>query len=131
MPERAMEGNVADAKQFSTAAIASLATGVLLCKFREMHDAAEFMMGHPIWTHHFASKALNQKIRAAIVAQFPEMPTHLEGVTRENYLERVAELEAKFGKTLTVAAGTGETAMSPFDGIPERLHDETIAGVAP
>lgn len=120
-----------ETKQFSTAAIASLSTGVLLCKFDEMQQAAEFLMGHPIWTHHFADHNLNQKIKATIVAQFPDMPTKLDGVTAENYLERVTELEAKFGKTLEVAADTGETAMSPFDGIPEHLRDETIVMVSP
>ncbi len=115
-----------ETKQFPTAVIASLSTGILLCDFNAMHEAAEFVMGHPIWTHHFASKELTQKMRKAVIAQHPDMPTALDGVTKENYKQHVEALEAKFGSTLPILGGDGRTAMSPLDGIPDHLKDSTI-----
>lgn len=42
-----------ETRDFPTAVIASLSSGVLLCEFTDMHEAAEYLMGHPIWTHQF------------------------------------------------------------------------------
>lgn len=50
-------------RQFPTEVIASIATGVLLCKFGDLHEAAEYLMGHPIWTHYFASKELSSAMK--------------------------------------------------------------------
>jgi hypothetical protein len=115
-----------ETRDFPTAVIASLSTGILLCKFGDMHDAAEYLMGHSIWTHHFADKMLNEEIKRAIAEQCPGMPTWIEGVTHDNYLEKVAELEVDLGKTVKIRKGGGLTAMLPTDGIPDHLKDNTI-----
>lgn len=113
-----------DTREFSTAAIASVATGYLLCTFSEMQEAAEFLMGHPIWTHHFADKELVNEMRDAIARQCPAMPTRGEvdgTITKDNYKERLAEIEAHIGKTVKITKGAGLTAMLPTDGIPEHV----------
>lgn len=115
-----------ETRDFPTAVIASLATGVLLCQFGDMHEAAEYLMGHPIWTHHFADAMLTSEMKRTIVEQCPDMPVKLEGVTNDNYLQKVVELEAKIGKTVKIRKGSGLTAMLPTDGIPDHLKDETI-----
>lgn len=111
--------NTVETRDFPTAVIASLSSGTLLCKFVDMHEAAEFLMGHPIWTHHFANKELWQKMQATILEQCPGMPTEIDGATKDNYLEKVAALEAKIGKVVRIRRGTGATAMHPLEGIPE------------
>lgn len=116
-----------ETREFPTAVIASISTDVLLCKFGDMHEAAEYLMGHPIWTHHFASKELNDEMRRTIAEQCPGMPTEIEGVTSENYLTKLADIEAEIGKTVTIRKGGGLTAMLPTDGIPDHLKDKTIA----
>ena len=115
-----------ETRDFPTAVIASLSTGVLLCKFGDMHEAAEYLMGHPIWTHHFADKTLTGEMKRAIAEQCPGMPVKIEGVTKENYLLKVAELEAEIGKTVKIRKGSGLTAMLPTDGIPDHLKDKTV-----
>lgn len=116
-----------ETRDFSTAAVASLSCGTMLCGFSEMHEAAEYLMGHPIWTHHFASKQLWDDMKRAVAEQCPGMPMdHPEGVTKENYLEYVAKLEAEIGKTVCIRKGSGLTAMLPTDGIPDHLKDKTI-----
>ncbi len=110
---------MAETREFPTEVIASLSSGVLLCKFSDMHEAAEYLMGHAIWTHHFADKALWQSMREAILKQCPTMPLDLEGVTPENWKARRDALRAEFGATVTIQKGDGRTAMSLLDGIPE------------
>ena len=58
-----------ETREFPTAVIASISTGVLMCEFSKMQEAAEFLMGHPIWTHHFASKDLWREMQASIAQQ--------------------------------------------------------------
>ena len=108
-----------ETRDFPTAVIASLATGILLCKFDEMHEAAEFLMGHPIWTHHFANADLWHKMRQNITEQCPDMPTELSGVNKENYTEKLAEIESAVGVVVKIRKGNGETAMLPTEGLPE------------
>ncbi len=116
-----------ETRDFPTAVIASLSSGTLLCKFSDMHEAAEYLMGHSIWTHHFADKELMKEMRQTIAAQCPGMPmTELEGVTAENYLEYVAKLEGELGAAVKIMKGGGLTAMLPTDGIPDHLKDRTI-----
>ena len=105
-------------REFPTAVVASLSSGICLCKFGEIHEAAEFLMGHPIWTHHFASKELWAKMKRAVLAQCPGMPDTLQCVTPKNYLEKIAALEAELGPVAVLRKGEGETAMHPLDGIP-------------
>ena len=106
-------------REFPTAVIASLSSGVLLCKFSELHKAAEYLMGHPIWTHHFASKPLWEAMQQRVLEQCPGMPTEVAGVTLENLAERLAEIEGELGSIAVIREGNGETAMHPLEGIPE------------
>lgn len=116
-----------ETRDFQTAVIASLSCGTVLANFSDMHEAAEYLMGHPIWTHHFASKELWAEMQRTIAEQCPGMPTtEPEGVTKDNYLDYVAKLEAEFGKTVKIRKGGGLTAMLPTDGIHDHLKDKTI-----
>lgn len=116
-----------ETREFPTAVIASITTGILLCQFGDMHEAAEFVMGSPIWTHQFADKNLAAQMRQTVLAQAPAMPTKIEGVTPENYMTKVAEIEAIVGPTVTLKRGGGLAAMLPTDGIPDHLKDKTVA----
>lgn len=115
-----------ETREFPTAVIASLSTGVSLCAFSEIHEAASYMMGWPIFTHHLADKELWSDIQQTIAAQCPSMPTELPGTTAENYLDKLAEIEAEIGKTVTIRKGSGLTAMRPTDGIPDHLKDHIM-----
>lgn len=115
-----------DTRVFPTAVIASISTGVLLCEFGKMHEAAEYLMGHPIWTHHFSDKALSAQMQAAILEQCPGMPTEIEGCTKDNYLAKLAGIEAEVGPVQRIRHGSGLTAMHPMDGIPAHAKVITI-----
>ena len=117
-----------ETRDFPTEVIASISTGVMLCKggFPQLHEAAEFLMGHPIWTHQFASKDLWKEMQRTIAEQCPGMPTDLPDTDAKNYLVKLAEIEADLGKTVRIRKGAGLTAMLPTDGIPDHLKDSTI-----
>ena len=117
---------MAETREFPTAVIASISSGIMLCEnFSAIHEAAEYLMGHMIWTHHFADKQLTEDMRAMVAEQCPGMPVRDGQITPENWRERLAELLAEFGPTQTIRKGPGLTAMLPTDGIPD--HVETIA----
>lgn len=115
-----------EVREFPTAVIASLSTGISLCEFSLMHEAAEFLMGHPIWTHHFADKTLWNEMRAAVAEQCPGMPTELPGCTKDNYLAKLAEIERDIGTIQRIRKGSGLTARLPTDGIPAHVKVITI-----
>ena len=118
---------MAETREFPTAVIASISSGIMLCEsFSAIHEAAEYLMGHPIWTHHFADKQLTADMRAMVAEQCPGMPVRDGQITPENWRERLAELLAKFGPTQTIRKGSGLTAMLPTDGIPDHVETVTV-----
>ena len=110
-----------ETRDFPTAVIASLSTGVLLCDFGDMQEAAEFLMGHPIWTHQFADKTLCDEIKRTITEQCPGMPTSSPPENWDNWRATLAKIEADFGPTVRIRKGGGLTAMLPTDGIPDHV----------
>jgi hypothetical protein len=103
-----------ETREFPTAVVASLTSGVLLTgKFSDVHEAAEYLMGHPIWTHHFADVQLWQEMQRTALEQCPGLPTELPDVNAENYLQKLATLEAEIGKTVRIRKGSGLTAIKP------------------
>src|ERR1700748_3821144 len=117
-----------ETRDFPTAVIASISSGILLCKFCDMHEAAEYLMGHPIWTHHFGDKTLCDEMRKTVLSQFPGMPGEAaaKGVNGDNYREFIAKLETELGVSVRIKKGGGLTAMLPTDEIPDHLKDSTI-----
>jgi hypothetical protein len=113
-----------ETRDFPTAVIASISTGVLMCDFGDMQEAAEYLMGHPIWTHHFADKTLWSEMKRAIAEQCPGMPTKAKG--GDTWRKQLAKIEADIGPTVRICKGSGLTAMLPTDGIPDHLKDNII-----
>ena len=115
-----------ETRDFPVAVIASISTGVLLCPFGEMHEAAEYLMGHSIWTHHFGSKGLWLEMQKTVLEQCPGMPIDAAGIDKDNWPTFAERLEANLGKVVKIRKGGGLTAMLPTDGIPDHLKDHTI-----
>jgi hypothetical protein len=119
-----LEIGMAEIRDFSTAIIASLSTGITLCEFSEIGDAAEFLLGHPIWSHHLSDETICSDIKRMIAEQCPGMPADLQNVSTENYRDHIVRLEREFGKTVKIRKGSGLTAMLPTDGIAQSLEEE-------
>jgi hypothetical protein len=117
---------MSETRDFPVAVIASISCGTLLCTFSEMHEAAEYLMGHSIWIHHFGSKDLWTEMQQTVLAQCPGMPVSAPDVTPGNWPEFKARLEGELGPVVKIRKGAGLTAMLPTDGIPDHLKDQTI-----
>ena len=50
--------------------IISAYTGYLMCNFNDVHKYIEEKLGMPIWTHELADKAVQNRIREAMRADF-------------------------------------------------------------
>lgn len=114
-----------EVRSFPTLVIASLSSSIMLVEngFDQMHEAAEFLMGHPIWTHHFANKNLWAEMQKTVLEQCPRMPT---SIPDGKWREEAARLERELGPTVEIRKGNGHTAMAPTDGIPNHLKDKTF-----
>lgn len=57
-------------KEFSTETVLALATGRGCgALFSEVHEAIEYVMGHPVWTHEMADKELWNKVAKIVRPQ--------------------------------------------------------------
>lgn len=101
-----------ETKAFSTAAVVSLSSGLLLCNFGEMHEAAEYLMGHPIWTHEFASKPMWDLMKSKLLEQHPGLP--VESDESQPWQDFLAAACVKFGETLTLTKGDEVRAADPM-----------------
>ena len=79
-----------ETSDFSTAVLLSVTTGKLLCQsFSLMHEAAEFILGNPIMTHHFTSSEMNDLLCQNVLKQHPDLlPNLADDVTPETALAR-------------------------------------------
>jgi hypothetical protein len=105
-----------ETREWPTAVVVSLSSGRLLCEFSEMRRLAEWLVGHPIWTHQFAHIPFVDELRLSLVAQHPILLTFdAEAVTNENWMVKASEANAMFGATLLLhPMGEPETSAASF-----------------
>lgn len=109
---------MATTKDYSTGAVLSLSTGVLLAdSFSRVHECAEWLMGHPIY--HFGNADFNAEIRAELAKQCPGLPTpgDAKAVNVSNWQKYLARWVDELGPTIKLRQGSGLTAMLPEAGI--------------
>ena len=108
-------------KEIKTEFLLSLTTRKLITEnFSDIHEAAEFILGDSIFTHHFASEDLWKKLTRLILNQHPDLSPELgNDINPNNVWDKRDELIERLGDTRVVVKGNGEGAMSAFEGIPE------------
>lgn len=112
-------------KEFPTAAAATMTTGIVMGQWSDASALAEWLMGFPIWTHEYLE--LRDKIKAAVLHQFPAMPTTAR--SGAGHLEDLAAIEAVFGKTLMFRAGATKRRQSPIESLAKIIGDENVVVV--
>jgi len=90
-------------KCIDPAALASLTTGVLLVDFSTVHEAAEWVMSRPIWTHQFPS--MFDEIKSAVLLRFPNMPIEIPSSGWERCRDDIRD---HYGLTVNVVGNKGE-----------------------
>lgn len=99
-------------KLFDPAALASITTGILLVEsFSKMAEAAEWLLGHPIWTHEYP--ALSDKLRAAVLTQFPDMPANKEEA-RVDWRKLAEDVRVRYGAHVSVKRGNSQREADPI-----------------
>ncbi len=94
----------------STAALLTLSTGIVMVeRFEGVGEAAEAVMGHPVWTHEFP--ALADRMRDLIVAQLPDFPTEANG---SNWTAIRDAAIAQYGDTIEIECGTERRVADPI-----------------
>lgn len=94
-----------ETKSFKTTAVIGLTSGILYGDFGELHELAEWVAGHPIWTHEFADQKLHDRLREKVFGQHPVLrDIHVKGGCY-NVDEEIELMERLFGKTLEIARG--------------------------
>jgi hypothetical protein len=113
-------------KSIDPAALAGLTTGFVLTNFADMHEAAEHVMGAPIWTHQFP--VVLEELKAAILAQFPDMPTEL---LPEGWQATRDAVWTRYGKAVEVRQGSS-AGIHPLDpaGFPSGFAEKLIVVAA-
>lgn len=112
-----------ETREFPTAVLLSLVTGKLLCDFGYMHEAAEFVVGHPVWTHEFADRNLCDHIRDTITEQHPDLAVDASPVTKDNYKEWLAGQIERLGATRTMCIGSEVRHIDPVETLLELRPD--------
>jgi len=113
----------ADSRAFDVAVLVSITSGVLLVQpFSKVHEACEWLMGHPVWTHELGSEATVNRIKAAVLAQHPDLPSEVTA-DRNNWDAVAASLRETYGATRDVAKGSGERTASPIETLRQMRPD--------
>lgn len=107
-----------------TAVLLSITTGKLLVRdFGEFHKAAEFVLGAPIFIHHFANKEFNDNLKSILLKQHPDLLPELgDDIDPSNVWEKTDALVEQLGKVRTVVKGRGAGRMGAFEGIPKETE---------
>ncbi|MCW1844184.1 hypothetical protein [Prosthecomicrobium hirschii] len=102
--------------EFDPVDLASVTTSVLLqAPFSRAHRAFEHALGHPVWTHEI--KRLQPAASRAILDQFPNMPTSVDG----DYVACAAAVRARYGDMVRLAKGPGVRDKDPMTTLTEAL----------
>ena len=75
-----------------------------------MHEAAEHILGHPVWTHEFADKAVWAKLREAIREHHPRLPFG----TPDSWQATRDDVLARFPDPLVMPKGHAERKEDPI-----------------
>jgi hypothetical protein len=113
-------------KRFSATAVIGLYTGYLLSSFSEMHEAAEQLMGHPIFTHEFADRSLVNNMKKKLLSLFPEIIEAEElvaGCNERNYEEKALAITEHWPNGFILRRG-GETRKEDPISSAERIFSE-------
>jgi len=114
-------------REFRTAAVLSAVYGWLLCDIGEVYDVLSFLTGRSVFTHELPSAG--KQAAPHVFAQLPAIAgLELSHVTRENWREELAILEARFGPTLTLAP-IGWNALadkSPLETLTEMVGEDRV-----
>ncbi len=107
-------------KLIPTGAVLTLATGIVMVdKFAGVHEAYEWVMGHPVWTHEMPRFA--EEARDRIIAQYPDMPVRVDSSTWRDVL---ADAIVRYGETVMIEKGNATRTIDPVSSLVRMIRPE-------
>ena len=111
-------------KRFPTHAIMTMKTEICMGNFGAAHELAEWVMGHPVWTHELSSLA--KPIKEDLERQFPGLPTE---ANKDNWKEVLATAIQTHGEYLEVIQGSAERTQNPIESLVELVGKKKVIPV--
>lgn len=103
-----------DTRTFPLADVLSVTTSKLLCRFQDMHELAEWIAGHPIWSHEFADRELHERLKESVLADHPDLrEVDASEVNRDNWSQYLDRWKEQYGSTREIRRGTMKREEDP------------------
>lgn len=103
-----------EVKQFDPRVLGSITSGILLMDdFSKVHEAIEWVIGHPVWTHELPS--VGEKAATLVKLQHPDLP--LGEVV--DWQATADFLLAKHGPSIPLERGTEVRTSDPISALAE------------
>lgn len=103
-------------KALSTLAVATLTTGIVMVHgFAGVGEAAEWIMGHPVWTHELPD--VQPRIVELVLAQRPDFPIEVGSDLRST----INAILTVHGDTIELARGAERRAADPLSTLRAKL----------
>jgi hypothetical protein len=120
---------MAETKQFPTLIVASTITGIGLTnmKFSDMHECAEWLCGHPVWTHELVHGPTKDEYITEGYEQFPAMPTPADA--EDDYVAAAAKAISAYGETVEVRQGNSKRHEGPMQTLRSMVPDADVIAV--
>lgn len=120
---------MAETRDFSTAAVISAMTGILVCPMGDMHELLQWMADEPVWTHQLPR--VSREAATIILANHPQLApvaTEAEGVTPDNWMVWRDTWCRRYGETIAVPKLTASTheRIDPLSELAESVHPDRI-----
>jgi hypothetical protein len=104
------------AKAWPLGVLLTATTSKVMSDWGDYQEFATWLLERPIWTHHYPG--LWGQIAEAVTSQLPQLK-EWDGahITPENVFDKLAKLEAKYGKELTLEPRPFKGEWSVYDGL--------------
>ena len=106
---------MSERKTFPTLNVASCACGIMLVDgltYADMSEIAAQALGHPVWTHELGDSKTMDRVRDAIHAEFPLLPSRDEATA--DWQAAADRATKAYGATVDLPRGSQKRSEDPM-----------------
>ena len=105
-------------REFDPAILGSITSGILLVdSFSLVHEAIEWIAGHPVWTHELPS--LKDQCSNSILSLYPDMPRDNLG----DWAKLSDDLRQTYGASIPMPKGSSSRKADPVATLAEMIGE--------
>ena len=115
-----------EVKEFPILLVATTYCGISLTHttFREIQECAEWLCGHPVWTHELAHPEIQKLYKSVAIVQFPLLPSREE--VEADIMAAKAKLLATYGENVLVERWPTDRLKTPIDTLRDLRPDVDV-----